>query len=87
MEEVELGFPSPTLGERLIGVQYESKDDSEVVQIKRYFARVIDRLEHERVMSNAEGTLNSVKDDIIKEAMSRVADAQMWVVKAHTHGK
>jgi hypothetical protein len=87
MEEVELGFPSPTLGERLIGVQYESKDDSEVVQIKRYFARVIDRLEHERVMSNAEGTLNSVKDDIIKEAMMRVADAQMWVVKAHTHGK
>ena len=87
MEEVELGFPSPTLGERLIGVQYESKDDSEVVQIKRYFARVIDRLEHERVMSNAEGTLNGVKDDIIKEAMSRVADAQMWVVKAHTHGK
>lgn len=87
MEEVELGFPSPTLGERLIGVQYESKDDSEVVQIKRYFARVIDRLERERVMSNAEGTLNSVKDDIIKEAMSRVADAQMWVVKAHTHGK
>lgn len=87
MEEVELGFPSPTLGERLIGVQYESKDDSEVVQIKRYFARVIDRLEHERVMSNAEGTLNSVKDDIIKEAMSRVADAQMWVVKAHIHGK
>lgn len=87
MEEVELGFPSPTLGERLIGVQYESKDDSEVVQIKRYFARVIDRLEHERVMSNAAGTLNSVKDDIIKEAMMRVADAQMWVVKAHTHGK
>lgn len=87
MEEVGLGFPSPTLGERLIGVQYESKDDSEVVQIKRYFARVIDRLEHERVMSNAEGTLNGVKDDIIKEAMSRVADAQMWVVKAHTHGK
>lgn len=87
MEEVELGFPSPTLGERLIGVQYESKDDSEVAQIKRYFARVIDRLEHERVMSNAEGTLNGVKDDIIKEAMSRVADAQMWVVKAHTHGK
>ena len=86
MEE-QLGFPSPTLGERLIGVQYESKDDSEVVQIKRYFARVIDRLEHERVMSNAEGTLNSVKDDIIKEAMMRVADAQMWVVKAHTHGK
>lgn len=86
MEE-QLGFPSPTLGERLISVQYESKDDSEVVQIKRYFARVIDRLEHERVMSNAEGTLNSVKDDIIKEAMSRVADAQMWVVKAHTHGK
>lgn len=87
MEEVELGFPNPTLGERLIGVQYESKDDSEVAQIKCYFARVIDRLEHERVMSNAEGTLNSVKDDVIKEAMSRVADAQMWVVKAHTHGK
>lgn len=87
MEEVELGFPSPTLGERLIGVQYESKDDSEVVQIKRYFARVIDRLERERVESNAAGTLNSVKDDIIKEAMMRVADAQMWVVKAHTHGK
>lgn len=87
MEEVELGFPSPTLGERLIGVQYESKDDSEIVQIKRYFARVIDRLEHERVMSNTAGTLNSVKDDVIKEAMMRVADAQMWVVKAHTHGK
>lgn len=87
MEEVELGFPSPTLGERLIGVQYDSKDDSEVVQIKRYFAKIIDGLEHERVMSNTAGTLNSVKDDIIKEAMMRVADAQMWVVKAHTHGK
>lgn len=87
MEEVELGFPNPTLGERLIGVQYESKDDSEVVQIKRYFAPVIDRLERERTESNEAGTLNSVKEDIIKEAMVRIADAQMWVVKAHTYGK
>lgn len=87
MEEVELGFPSPTLGERLIGVQYDSEDNSEVAGIKRYFAKIIDGLEHERVMSNTAGTLNSIKDDIIKEAMSRVADAQMWVVKAHTHGK
>lgn len=87
MEEVKLGFPSPTLGERLIGVQYESKDDSEVAQIKRYFAKVIDGLEHERVMSNSAGTLNSIKDDIIKEAMLRVVDAQTWVVKSHTHGK
>ena len=55
--------------------------------IKCYFARVIDRLERERVESNEAGTLNSVKEDIIKEAMMRVADAQMWVVKAHTHGK
>ena len=86
MEE-QLGFHNPTLGERLIGVEYDSKDDSEVAGIKRYFAKAIDGLEHERVMSNAEGTLNGVKDDIIKEAMSRVADAQMWVVKAHTHGK
>lgn len=87
MEEAELGFPNPTLGERLIGAQYESNDESDVVRIKCYFARIIDRLEHERVMSNAEGTLNSVKEDVIKEAMMRVADAQMWVVKAQTHGK
>jgi hypothetical protein len=58
-----------------------------VAGIKRYFAKVIDGLEHERVMSNSAGTLNSIKEDLIKEAMTRVADAQMWVVKAHTHGK
>lgn len=86
MEE-QLGFHNPTLGERLIGVEYDSKDDSEVAGIKRYFAHVIDRLERERVESNEAGTLNSVKEDIIKEAMMRVADAQMWVAKVHTHGK
>lgn len=86
MEE-QLGFHNPTLGERLIGVEYGSEDTSEVAGIKCYFARVIDRLERERVESNAAGTLNSIKEDIIKEAMMRVADAQMWVVKAHTHGK
>lgn len=86
MEE-QLGFNNPTLGERLIGVEYDSNDNSEVTRIKRYFAQVIDNLEHERVMSNAAGTLNSVKDDLIKEAMMRVADAQMWVVKAQTYGK
>ena len=86
MEE-QLGFHNPTLGERLIGVEYDSKDDSEVAGIKRYFAKAIDSLERERVESNEAGTLNSVKEDIIKEAMMRVADAQMWVVKAHTHGK
>lgn len=86
MEE-ELGFHNPTLGERLIGVEYDSNDNSEVANIKRHFAKIIDNLEHERVMSNAAGTLNSVKDDIIKEAMMRVADAQMWVVKAQTYGK
>ena len=86
MEE-QLGFHSPTLGERLIGVEYDSKDGSEVTHIKRYFARVIDRLERERVESNAAGTLNSIKEDVIREAMMRVADAQMWVVKAHTYGK
>lgn len=85
--EQELGFHNPTLGERLIGVEYDSNNNSEVANIKRYFAKVIDNLEHERVMSNAAGTLNSVKDDIIKEAMMRVADAQMWVVKAQTYGK
>jgi len=86
MEE-QLGFNNPTLGERLIGVEYDSNDNSEVTHIKRYFTQVIDNLEHERVMSNAAGTLNSVKDDLIKEAMMRVADAQMWVVKAQTYGK
>lgn len=86
MEE-QLGFHNPTLGERLIGVEYGSKDDSEVAGIKRYFAKAIDSLEHERVMSNAAGTLNSIKEDLIKEAMMRVADAQMWVVKAQMYGK
>ena len=86
MEE-ELGFHNPTLGERLIGVEYDSNNNSEVANIKRHFAKIIDNLEHERVMSNAAGTLNNVKDDIIKEAMMRVADAQMWVVKAQTYGK
>ena len=85
--EQELGFHNPTLGERLIGVEYDSKDVSEVAGIKRYFAKVIDGLEHERVMANAAGTLNSIKEDLIKEAMMRVADAQMWVVKAQTYGK
>lgn len=86
MEE-QLGFHNPTLGEHLIGVEYGSEDASEVTHIKRYFAQVIDNLERERVMSNAAGTLNSIKEDLIKEAMMRVTDAQMWVVKAHTHGK
>lgn len=86
MEE-QLGFHNPTLGERLIGVEYDSNDNSEVANIKRYFAKVIDNLEHERVMSNAAGTLNSIKEDLIKEAMMHVADAQMWVVKAQTYGK
>lgn len=85
--EQELGFHNPTLGERLIGVEYDSNDNSEVANIKRYFAKVIDNLEHERVMANAAGTLNSIKEDLIKEAMMRVADAQMWVVKAQTYGK
>lgn len=86
MEE-QLGFHNPTLGERLIGAEYGSEDISEVAGIKRYFARIIDRLERERVESNEAGTLNSIKEDVIKEAVMRVADAQMWVVKAHTHGK
>lgn len=86
MEE-QLGFHNPTLGERLIGIEYGSEDTSEVAGIKCYFAKVIDGLEHERVMSNSAGTLNSIKEDLIKEAMTRVADAQMWVVKAQTYGK
>ena len=86
MEE-QLGFHNPTLGESLIGVEYGSEDISEVAGIKRYFAKVIDNLEHERVMSNAAGALNSIKEDLIKEAMMRVADAQMWVVKAQMYGK
>lgn len=85
--EQELGFHNPTLGERLISVEYNSNDNSEVTNIKRYFAKVIDSLEHERVMSNTAGTLSSIKDDLIKEAMTRVADAQMWVVKAQMYGK
>lgn len=85
--EHELGFHNPTLGERLISVEYNSNDNSEVTNIKRYFAKVIDSLEHERVMSNTAGTLSSIKDDLIKEAMMRVADAQMWVVKAQMYGK
>ena len=85
--EGQLGFHNPTLGERLIGVEYDSKDDSEVAGIKRHFAKAIDGLEHERVMSNSAGTLNSIKEDLIKEAMMRVADAQMWVIKAQTYGK
>lgn len=85
--EQELGFHNPTLGERLINVEYNSNDNSEVTNIKRYFAKVIDSLEHERVMSNTAGTLSSIKDDLIKEAMTRVADAQMWVVKAQMYGK
>lgn len=86
MEE-QLGFHNPTLGERLIGAEYGSEDTSKADGIKRYFAHIIDNLERERVESNEAGTLNSVKEDVIKEAMMRVADAQMWVVKAHTHGK
>ena len=85
--EHELGFYDPKLGERLTGVEYDPEDTSEVTSIKRYFAKAIDGLERERMMANAAGTLNSVKEDLIKEAMMRVVDAQMWVVKAQTYGK
>ena len=86
-----------TTGERLVGIGFNVGGDAEVAACKRRFADAIDQLETHKETANElevhgetaneHGTLNATKEYLLKEAQTRIIDAQMWAVKALTYGK
>lgn len=76
-----------TTGERLVGIGFNVGGDAEVAACKRRFADAIDQLEVHGETANEHGTLNATKEYLLKEAQTRIIDAQMWAVKALTYGK
>lgn len=75
MEEIKLTF-----GEKACGVSFNPDNNSDVDQIKRAFAAIIDNL-HERRLAyghvNEQGRMLSI-------AITDLQTAQMWAVKAVT---
>lgn len=76
-----------TTGERLVGIGFNVGGDAEVSACKRRFADAIDHLEVHKETADEHGTLNATKEYLLKEAQTRIIDAQMWTVKALTYGK
>lgn len=76
-----------TTGGRLVGIGFNVGNDGEVTECKRRFADAIDQLETHKEIADEHGTLNATKEYLLKEAQTRIIDAQMWAVKALTYGK
>lgn len=72
MEQCEM-----TRSEKLVGINF-NVGGSEV--------DAIDQLVERRIEADEQGTLNSIKEQLLAEAEARIVDAQMWAVKAITYG-
>lgn len=70
-----------TLGEKLVGVDFNVDNRGDVTECKNRFAFAINQLEE--LYKSEEVTEG--KASIIEEAKMRILDAQMWAVKAITY--
>ncbi|OOH91870.1 hypothetical protein BMT54_01805 [Pasteurellaceae bacterium 15-036681] len=75
-----------THGEKLVGIEFNVGNRSDVAECKERFAKAIDQLEVHKAETLQHGTLNANKEMLIEEAQKRILDAQMWAVKAITYG-
>ena len=68
-----------TFGEKAVWLAYEIEQDPQVLQIKRFYADIIDNLNESRkiVWPGEKGRLLSI-------AITEAQTAQMWAVKAVT---
>lgn len=76
--EVSPVNPSLTYGEKMVGLTFNQSGDPDVAEIKRLFAKIIDKLSYDE--HDAQRTL------FLDEAIWRAVEAQMWAVKAWTFG-
>lgn len=82
MEQTEL-----THGEKLVGINFNVGNATDVHTCKTRFAAAIDQIVEARESAREHGTLNAIKEQLLDEAETRIVDAQMWAVKAITYGR
>jgi hypothetical protein len=71
----------PTFGEQLIGIDFNTEDDSEVYKVKKMMAEITNILK-----DNYNQEMRSpVKSFLFDHAIGEIVSAQMAVVKAITH--
>ena len=68
-----------TFGERACGVSFNPGQNTEVADIKNYFAIVVDALNHRR-----NDSLDPEVKRMLSIAITEAQTAQMWAVKAVT---
>lgn len=68
-----------TLGQKRVGIDFNTLNDSKVDTIKAVYAGIIDTLQSERPL-----TEESEKQRLISQAQTAAEEACMWAVKAVT---
>lgn len=68
-----------TLGEQLVGINFNPSGDEKVAKVKSLYAEIIDLLDEHRAKEN-----DSQKNRHISIAITEAQTAQMWAVKALT---
>ena len=76
-----------TIGEKLVGIDFNPSNLGAVAQCKQRFAEAINQLEQHQEEAIEHGTLTADKQMLLCEAKKRIVDAQMWAVKALTWGR
>lgn len=75
---------SPSYGEKLVGLDFNPSQKTEVDTVKQLSAQLIDIVKKVEDDSAEHGTLNSTRQLLINNAVLKVLDAQMSVVKLLT---
>lgn len=70
-----------TLGEQLVGINFNPSGDEKVAKVKSLYAEIIDLLDDCRKKEN-----DNQKNRHISVAITEAQTAQMWAVKAITLG-
>lgn len=76
-----------TIGEKLVGIDFNPDNLGAIAQCKQCFAEAINRLERHREEAIEHVKLTADKQMLFCEAKKRIIDAQMWAVKALTWGR
>lgn len=75
-----------SVGEKLVGIDFNPGNIGDVAECKQRFAQAINQVIAHKDDAFNQGTLTADKEMLLDEAVKRILDAQMWAVKAITWG-
>ena len=84
MEQQKTGTVALSYGQKLVGLNFNPSELTTVDTVKKLSAQLIDTVKSVENDSAEHGTLNSTRQLLIDNAVLKVLDAQMAVVKLLT---